>query len=70
MLDSDTTVLIFYSIFAVLALWAFIQAWVHQSRTETIHPFKAFIYSVIYEILVKKIVFILLIFFFCGALTL
>ncbi len=44
MLDSDTTVLIFYSIFAVLALWAFIQAWVHQSRTETIHPFKAFVH--------------------------
>lgn len=42
--SSDTVIIIFYAIFALLALWGLIQAWIHQSRTETIHPFKAFIH--------------------------
>ena len=42
--SSDTVIFIFYAIFALLALWGLIQAWIHQSRTETIHPFKAFIH--------------------------
>ena len=44
MYSSDTVIIIFYAIFALLALWGLIQAWIHQSRTETIHPFKAFIH--------------------------
>ncbi|MDH0667129.1 metallophosphoesterase [Acinetobacter junii] len=44
MYSSDTVIFIFYAIFALLALWGLIQAWIHQSRTETIHPFKAFIH--------------------------
>jgi len=44
MWNPDTVILIFYTIFAVLALWAFLQAWIHQARTETIHPFKAFVH--------------------------
>lgn len=34
----------FYLSFAILALWGIWQAWSSQSRTETIHPFKAFIH--------------------------
>ena len=44
LLNSDTVILVFYLLFAVLALWALIQAWIHQARTETIHPFKAFVH--------------------------
>jgi len=44
MSNSDTMIIGFYLIFAVMAFWAFIQAWVHQARTETIHPFKAFVH--------------------------
>ncbi|MBY3625691.1 phosphohydrolase [Acinetobacter sp. CUI P1] len=44
MYSSDTVIIIFYAIFALLALWGLNQAWIHQSRTETIHPFKAFIH--------------------------
>lgn len=32
----------FYIGMAVLAVWAVSQAWISQSRTQTIHPFKAF----------------------------
>ena len=34
----------FYIVFAVLAVWGIVQAWISQSRTETIHPFKAFVH--------------------------
>lgn len=44
LLNSDPVILVFYLLFVVLALWALIQAWVHQARTETIHPFKAFVH--------------------------
>ena len=44
MYSSDTVIIIFSAIFALLALWGLNQAWIHQSRTETIHPFKAFIH--------------------------
>lgn len=33
-----------YMIFVVLALWGIMQAWRSQARTETIHPFKAFVH--------------------------
>lgn len=31
-----------------MALWAIAQAWLSQSRTETIHPFKAFVHLVVF----------------------
>lgn len=34
----------FYFSFALLAVWGIVQAWLSQSRTETIHPFKAFVH--------------------------
>ena len=34
----------FYISFAMLAIWGIGQAWLSQSRTETIHPFKAFVH--------------------------
>lgn len=34
----------FYISFAIIAVWGVWQAWLSQSRTETIHPFKAFIH--------------------------
>ncbi|ESK39583.1 hypothetical protein P256_01264 [Acinetobacter nectaris CIP 110549] len=37
-------------IFVIVAVWAVIQAWRSQAKTETIHPFKAFIHlSVFYQ---------------------
>ena len=44
MWNSDTIIFSFYLIFAVLACWALAQAWRHQAKTETIHPFKAFVH--------------------------
>ena len=35
---------VFYGVFAVLAVWGIAQAWLSQTRTETIHPIKAFIH--------------------------
>lgn len=34
----------FYLSFILLALWGVSQAWISQSRTETIHPFKSFVH--------------------------
>lgn len=34
----------FYIVFTLLAVWGIAQAWISQSRTETIHPFKAFVH--------------------------
>lgn len=34
----------FYICFALLAVWGIAQAWMSQSRTETIHPFKSFVH--------------------------
>ena len=39
--NSIIFVLLYFSIFA---LWGISEAWIHQSRTETIHPFKAFVH--------------------------
>jgi hypothetical protein len=44
MWNSDSVILVFYIIFLILALWGLVQAWIHQARTETIHPFKAFVH--------------------------
>ncbi|AOA59245.1 metallophosphoesterase [Acinetobacter larvae] len=42
MLSPNVVLFSFYICFAVLALWGIAQAWISQSRTETIHPLKAF----------------------------
>ena len=42
MWDSNSVLFYFYLGMAILAIWAVAQAWSSQSRTETIHPFKAF----------------------------
>lgn len=34
----------FYIIFSLFAIWGVTQAWMSQSRTETVHPFKAFVH--------------------------
>ncbi|MBK0064400.1 MULTISPECIES: metallophosphoesterase [unclassified Acinetobacter] len=44
MWDFNSIIFYFYLIFVVLAIWAISQAWRSQSRTETIHPFKAFVH--------------------------
>jgi hypothetical protein len=44
MWDTDSVIVYFYISFAVLALWGVAQAWLSQTRTETIHPFKAFVH--------------------------
>ena len=44
MWTSSTMLSIFYISFALLAVWGIAQAWRSQSRTETIHPFKAFVH--------------------------
>lgn len=41
---SDSIEFYFYVSFAVLGIWGIAQAWISQSRTETIHPFKSFVH--------------------------
>jgi len=41
---TTSVILYFYIIFALLAVWGVVQAWMSQSRTETIHPFKSFVH--------------------------
>ena len=45
---SDTVLFCFYISFAIVAVWGVIQAWISQSRTETIHPFKSFVHLLTY----------------------
>ena len=44
MWDLNSVVFYFYMGMGLLALWGVSQAWLSQSRTETIHPFKAFVH--------------------------
>lgn len=44
MWETDSVIIYFYISFVVLALWGIGQAWLSQTRTETIHPFKAFVH--------------------------
>lgn len=44
MWNPNSIIFCFYFIFSILALWGISEAWIHQSRTETIHPFKAFVH--------------------------
>lgn len=44
MLNANSIQLVFYLVFLILSIWGIAQAWVSQSRTETIHPFKAFVH--------------------------
>lgn len=44
MFPTLTITSIFYLCFIVLAIWGVSQAWISQSRTETIHPFKSFVH--------------------------
>ena len=41
---SDSIEFYFYVSFAVVGIWGIAQAWISQSRTETIHPFKSFVH--------------------------
>ena len=41
---SDSFEFYFYVCFAVVGIWGIAQAWISQSRTETIHPFKSFVH--------------------------
>lgn len=44
MLPQFTVTSMFYLSFILVGIWGIAQAWISQSRTETIHPFKAFIH--------------------------
>ena len=44
MWDTHSVVFYFYISFVVIGLWGVAQAWLSQTRTETIHPFKAFVH--------------------------
>ena len=44
MWNSNSIISIFYIIFFTVAVWATLHAWRSQSKTETIHPFKAFVH--------------------------
>ncbi len=43
-----TIMLVFGLVFLLMSLWAVMQAWIHQARTETIHPYKAFVHLLIF----------------------
>lgn len=44
MWTTHSIIMYFYIGFLVLAIWGITQAWISQSRTETIHPFKSFVH--------------------------
>ena len=44
MWDTHSVVFYFYISFVMIGLWGVAQAWLSQTRTETIHPFKAFVH--------------------------
>ena len=44
MINIHSVVFYFYIAMALLAGWAVYQAWISQTNTETIHPFKAFVH--------------------------
>ncbi|MAK29141.1 metallophosphoesterase [Acinetobacter sp.] len=48
MWNFNSIIFYFYLSFVLLALWAIAQAWLSQSRTETIHPFKAFVHLLVF----------------------
>jgi len=48
MWSSNSIQFYFYIALGMLLLWAISQAWMSQKRTETIHPFKAFIHLLAY----------------------
>lgn len=48
MWNFNSIIFYFYLSFVLLAIWAIAQAWLSQSRTETIHPFKAFVHLVVF----------------------
>lgn len=48
MWNSKVIIFIFYSIFIIVAIWATIQAWQTQAKTETVDPYKAFLHLFIY----------------------
>ncbi|MBF7691463.1 metallophosphoesterase [Acinetobacter pollinis] len=64
MLDSNSIFNFFYIIFFIVALWATLQSWKSQSKTETIHPFKAFIHLLIFY---QSYLFIPFLVFICTA---
>jgi len=45
---SKVIIFTFYIIFALVAIWAGIQAWQSQAKTETIHPYKAFLHLFVF----------------------
>ena len=44
MLPQLNITVMFYLCFILLGIWGIAQAWISQSRTETIHPFKSFVH--------------------------
>ena len=48
MWDTHSVVFYFYISFVVIGLWGVAQAWLSQTRTETIHPFKAFVHLLVF----------------------
>lgn len=44
MWDPSSMIIYFYIVMGLLAIWGVSQAWVSQSNTETIHPFKSFVH--------------------------
>ncbi|OTG63181.1 metallophosphoesterase [Acinetobacter silvestris] len=44
MWTTDSITFYFYISFIILLVWGIAQAWISQSRTETIHPFKSFVH--------------------------
>lgn len=43
-MSTSVVIQVFYAVFIVVTLWALYQAWSSQAKTETIHPWKAFIH--------------------------
>ena len=67
LLSSDMIIQVFYIIFLLVGLWGCYRAWVSQTRTETIHPWKAFTHLLAYYL--SYLLFPLLIFALVGYTT-
>ncbi|MFW1858591.1 metallophosphoesterase [Acinetobacter defluvii] len=45
---TNSIIFYFFVCFALVALWGIAQAWISQSRTETIHPLKSFVHLLVF----------------------
>lgn len=66
---NPNSIIFVFTLFSILALWGISEAWIHQSRTETIHPFKAFVHLLAFYLSYLLIPLWFLIYMLLGLVT-